>query len=142
MSLVCIVGECGFDKNQLSGVPFVKVEGGADIDCENAAVIVGRGVSPNVRSALGVIVDGESFSGRIPRGIQLITCGFSPKNTVSVTSRTDDKITLSLNRAIRTVEGVICEPLEQPIPLDESSRDEYGIMAEFAARLLIGESHQ
>lgn len=140
MSLVCIVGECGFDKNQLSGVPFVKVEGGADIDCENAAVIVGRGVSPNVRSALGVIVDGESFSGRIPRGIQLITCGFSPKNTVSVTSRTDDKITLSLNRAIRTANGTVCEPLEQPVALEKPHTDEYDIMAAFAAKLMLSEN--
>lgn len=139
MSLVCIVGDGGFDKDRLSGFSVVKADGSADIDCENAAVIVGSNTSSssfNVKSALGVIVDGESFNGRIPHGIQLITCGISPKNTVSVTSRTDDKITLSLNRAIRTAEG-ICEPLEQPVELNEPNPNEYNIMAAFAAKLLL-----
>lgn len=140
MSLVCIVGESGCDK-QLSDIPLVKTDGSADIDCETAAVIVGKGAVPNVRSALGVIVDSESFTERLPRGIQLITCGISPKNTVSVTSRTDDKLTLSLNRTIRTADG-ICEPLELPVALTGSCSDEYDIMAAFAARLLIGESTQ
>lgn len=139
MSLVCIVGESDSDR-QLPGFPFVKTSA-ADINCETAAVIVGRGAKPNVRNALGVIVDSESFSEKIPRGIQLITCGISPKNTVSITSRTDEKITLSLNRTIRTAGG-ICEPLEQPIPLTESAADEYDIMAAFAARLLLSDSVQ
>ena len=136
MSLVCIVGDNEFDKDQISGFSVVRADGSADIDCENAAVIVGRNASVNVKNALGVIVDGESFSGQIPHGIQLITCGISPKNTVSITSRTDDKITLSLNRAIRTAEGV-CEPLEQPVSLNDPNPDEYDIMAAFAARLLL-----
>lgn len=140
MSLVCIVGESTSDK-QLRGIPLVKAADRADIDCENAAVIVGKSARLNVRSALGVIVDGESFSGKVTRGVQLITCGISPKNTVSVTSRTDDKITLSLNRTIKTADG-ICEPLEMPISLTESPRSEYDIMAAFAARLLLGETVQ
>lgn len=135
MSLVCIVGDGGFDKDRLSEFSVVRADGSADIDCENAAVIVGRNASLNVKKALGVIVDGDSFNGQIPHGIQLITCGISPKNTVSITSRTDDKITLSLNRAIRTAAG-ICEPLEQPVPLDKPL-DEYDIMAAFAAKLLL-----
>lgn len=135
MSLVCIVGDGGFDKDRLSGFSVVKADGSAEIDCENAAVIVGHNASVNVKNALGVIVDGENFTGQIPHGIQLITCGISPKNTVSVTSRTDDKLTLSLNRAIHTASG-ICEPLEQPVPLDKP-HDEYDIMAAFAARLLL-----
>lgn len=142
MSLVCIVGDGDFDKDHFSGFSefsVIKADGGADIDCENAAVIVGRKASLNVKNALGVIVDGESFSGEIPHGIQLITCGISPKNTVSVTSRTDDRITLSLNRAIRTAAG-ICEPLEQPVPLDNEPHDEYDIMAAFAARLLLSDN--
>ncbi len=140
MNLVCIVGESSSDK-QLRGLPLVKAADRADIDCENAAVIVGKSARLNVKKALGVIVDGESFRGKVTRGIQLITCGISPKNTVSVTSRTDDKITLSLNRSIRTADGV-CEPLEQPIPLTENIRDEYDIMAAFAARLLLGGTAQ
>lgn len=136
MSLVCIVGGGEFDKERLAGFSVVRADSTADIDCENAAVIVGRNASINVKNALGVIVDGESFIGQIPRGIQLITCGISPKNTVSITSRTDDKLTLSLNRAIRTADG-ICEPLEQPVSLNKPDPDEYEIMAAFAAILLL-----
>ena len=111
--VVLIVGECTSDKH-LDGIMVIKTEKNARIDCDEAAVIAGRDGDVSVRSALGVIVDGERFSGNLPRGVQLITCGISPKNTVSVTSRTDDKITLSLNRTIRTKNG-ICEPLEQMI---------------------------
>lgn len=135
MSLVCIVGDGEFDNDELSGYSVVKADGNTEIDCENAAVIVGRNASVNIKNALGVIVDGENFSGRIPHGIQLITCGISPKNTVSVTSRTDDKITLSLNRAIHTADGV-CEPLEQPVSVS-GALNEYDVMAAFAARLLL-----
>lgn len=133
--VVVIVGECNSDRH-LEGVKLIKTEKNACIDCDEAAVIVGREGSVSVKCALGVIVDGERFSGSLPRGVQLITCGISPKNTVCVTSRTDEKITLSLNRTIRTQKGV-CEPLEQPIDA-AATDDEYDIMAAFAAKLLLG----
>ena len=136
--MVVIVGECNSDKH-LEGIKIIKTEKTARIDCDEAAVIVGRDGDVNIRCALGVIVDGERFSGSLPRGVQLITCGISPKNTVCVTSRTDDKITLSLNRTIRTQKGV-CEPLEQPIDMLNTvgADEEYDIMAAFAAKLLLG----
>lgn len=133
--MVCIVGECNSDRH-LNDLKVIKTQKNAEIDCDEAVVIVGRDGEARVRSALGVIVDGERFSGRLPRGIQLITCGISPKNTVCVTSRTDEKITLSLNRTIRTQSG-ICEPLEQPVDA-VAGDDEYDIMAAFAAKLLLG----
>ncbi len=131
--MVCIVGESESDRH-LKEFSVIKAND-AEIDCGEAAVIVGKNGVANVRSALGVIVDGERFSGEMPRGVQLITCGISPKNTVCVTSRTDEKITLSLNRTIRTQNGV-CEPLE--LPVDAVGADEeYDVMAAFAARLLL-----
>ena len=133
--MVCIVGECNSDRH-LEGIKIIKADQNAFIDCDEATVIVGRRGDVNIRSALGVIVDGERFSGELPRGVQLITCGISPKNTVCVTSRTDDKITLSLNRTVRTRKGV-CEPLEQPVDAVRTD-DEYDIMAAFAAKLLLG----
>ncbi|MCH5293988.1 MAG: hypothetical protein J1E07_09675, partial [Treponema sp.] len=66
-------------------------------------------------------------------------CGVSSKNTVSVTSRTTDKITLSLNRSVQTADGV-CEPLEQPIP-DNGNVSEYDLMAAFAAKILLKQSN-
>lgn len=132
--MVCIVGESNSDRH-LKGIKVIKTEKKAEIDCDEAAVIVGMNGDVRVRSALGVIVDGERFSGELPRGVQLITCGISPKNTVCVTSRTDEKITLSLNRTIRTKNGV-CEPLEQPVDA-VGADEEYDVMAAFAANLLL-----
>ena len=134
--MVGIVGECDSDRH-LEGIKVIKTEKNACIDCDEAAVIVGKDGEVSVRSALGVIVDGERFSGSLPRGVQLITCGISPKNTVCVTSRTDEKITVSLNRTVRTRKGGVCEPLEQPVDA-AAEDDEYDIMAAFAAKLLLG----
>lgn len=132
--MVCIVGECDCDRH-LEDKEVIKAKNSAEIDCKDAVVVIGGNGDVDVRRALSVIVDGERFSGELPKGVQLITCGVSPKNTVSVTSRSDDKITLSLNRTIRAKNGIV-EPLEQPfdaVPPDE----EYDIMAAFAARLLL-----
>ena len=66
----------------------------------------------------------------------MITCGISGRNTVSVTSKTSDSITLSLNRAIHTLGG-LCEPMELPIPLYEGYSD-FDHMAAFAATVIFG----
>ena len=135
MGLLLIVGDSRAD--ELFGrYPAVKTGSAAKIDCDFAAVIAGKNAVLEVSAALGVIVDGESFRQKLPRGIQLITCGLSSKNTVSITSRTTGRLTLSLNRSIRTVNGV-CEPLEEPIEVGEVA-DEYDVMAAFAAGLLLG----
>ncbi|GEM_PF-5414684 len=132
--LLLIVGECRSDEFP-EGLPTVKAEHSADVNCGYAAVIAGKSAVLNISSALGVIVD-ETFTGKIPRGIQLITCGISPKNTVSITSRTAEKLTLSLNRSVRTLSGKLCEPLEQPVDVPADA-DEYDVMAAFAAKLLL-----
>lgn len=135
MGLIVIVGKCRAE-NLPEDASVIKADSCELIDCESAAVILGAGARAEIRSALGVIVDGDEPADDLPRGVQLITCGVSPKNTVSITSRTPDKITLSLNRSIRTQSGVI-EPLEQPVPAN-SSISEYELMASFAAKLLTG----
>lgn len=132
--LLLIVGESRSDE-YLGELPAVKAERSARVNCEFAAVIAGKNAGLEISAALGVIVD-ETFAGKIPRGIQLITCGISPKNTVSITSRTAEKLTLSLNRSIRTLSGKLCEPLELPVAVPENA-DEYDVMAAFAAKLLL-----
>ena len=135
MYLTVVVGESNADKI-LGDRPIIRASGFTAVDCEFAGVIAGKGAELEVKSALGVIVDGETFHQKIPRGIQLITCGISSKNTVSITSRTANKLTLSLNRGIRTISGV-CEPLEQPVDVSEDA-DEFDVMAAFAAIVLSG----
>lgn len=135
MGLLILVGECG-DACVQKSVSVIKASSAELIDCPDAAVILGAGArAENIRAALGVIVNGDEPSNNLPRGVQLITCGVSPKNTVSITSRTPEKITLSLNRSIRTKSGVI-EPLELPVAL-EGTLSEYEMMSSFAAGLLL-----
>lgn len=87
----------------------------------------------DVKSALCVIADGDGGFCTFPDGIRLVTCGVNPKNTVSFTSRSENSITLSLNRAIRTENGVT-EPFEYPAKLLRGF-SEYDYMAAFAASL-------
>ena len=136
MGLIVIVGKCSAE-NFPKGVSVIKTNSCGLIDCEGAVVILGAGAVAEIRSALGVIANGDEPAEDLPRFVQLITCGVSPKNTVSITSRTPEKITLSLNRSIRTQSGVI-EPLEQPVPANDLI-SEFDLMAGFAASLLIGE---
>lgn len=134
METVIIAGECRADE-LLGGFSIVKAREFSLIDCQNAAVILGRSSRAEIRSAFSVIVDGDEPPKGLPRFIQLISCGVSPKNTVSVTSRTPERLTLSLNRSVRTVRGV-CEPLEYPVKA-APALSEYDIMAAFAARVLL-----
>ena len=137
MGIVVIVGESRADEF-LEGFSIVKSKEYAKINCNDAVVIIGKKAHADVVSALGVIVDGDEPAAELPRFVQLIACGVSPKNTVSVTSRTTDKITLSLNRTVRTTDGV-CEPLELPTE-DNKSVSEYDLMAAFAAKILLKHS--
>ena len=137
MGSVIIVGESRADE-LLDDLSTIKANGYAKIKCKDAVVIIGKKGRADVTSALGVIVDGDEPAAELPRFVQVIACGVSPKNTVSVTSRTSDKITLSLNRSVQTSGGV-CEPLEQPIP-DNGSVSEYDLMAAFAAKILLKQS--
>lgn len=114
---------------------FVVAEKRAVINAPSAAVIVEKNAAAEIKSALGIIADEDGCFGEFPRGVQLITCGVNPKNTVSFTSRSTDKITLSLNRAIRAKTG-IAEPLELPADFVDGLT-EFDYMAAFAASLLL-----
>lgn len=134
MGSVVLIGESGAEK-LLGGYSIVKARDFAAVDCENAVVILGKNARCKINSALSVVVDGDEPPTDLPRRVQLISCGVSPKNTVSITSRTSEKLTLSLNRSIRTASG-FCEPLELPVDIVKSV-SEYDIMAAFAVKLLL-----
>ena len=134
MCSLVLIGESCAEK-LLSGYPFVAARDFAAVDNENAVVILGKNARCEINSALSVIVNGDEPFAYLPRHVQLISCGVSPKNTVSITSRTPEKLTLSLNRSIHTASG-FCEPLELPVNVPESI-SEYDIMAAFAAKLLL-----
>ena len=111
---------------------YICAENFAVINDPRAVVIVENGADAEIKAALCVIADGDGFCA-FPDGIRLVTCGVNPKNTVSFTSRSENSITLSLNRAIHTENGVI-EPLEYPAKLLRGY-SEFDYMAAFAASL-------
>ena len=114
---------------------FVVAQKRAVINAPSAVVIVESSATADIKAALGIIADEDGCFGNFPRGVQLITCGVNPKNTVSFTSLSADKITLSLNRAIRAKNG-IAEPLELPADVVDGL-NEFDYMSAFAASLLL-----
>jgi len=115
----------------------------SQVNCGDCAVIVCEGAEmPLVSHAAGVMINGDSVydvhTERVS-GVQIITCGRGAKNTVSVTSDNGEILTLALNRAVETLCG-ICEPME--LPVERRGRSDYLCMAEFAARILLGEIGQ
>ncbi len=135
--MICALGDFSRDFFGLLGdFPVVSGESIRRISCADCVVVLGRDFSENSPLAVGEvrgIVASEDYCGEIPRGVQLITCGISHKNAVSVTSRTEERLTLSLNRSLHTKSGIV-EPLELPVP---AVADEYELMAAFAAKLLL-----
>lgn len=138
MGFICVFGEFSEDFFRLlRDYPVIAGKSFTRIDCRDCALILGREISENLRPVVGEIagvIASEEYRGSVPQGAQLITCGISHKNAVSVTSRTDERLILSLNRSLRTKNGVV-EPLELPV---SAGGDEYELMAAFAARLLLG----
>lgn len=107
------------------------------VSSQECAVIFGREGRLRAEHALGVIIDGDAQYDEphyISTGIQLITVGLGSKNTVSVSSRTSDTVTVSLNRSVKTLRGV-CEPFELPI---KSAAKDTGLLYSFAAKVLLG----
>lgn len=117
----------------------ISADGAVTVDAADCVVILCKS-SPKIKiqNALGVIFNGDTPPENLPDGVQLISVGIGAKNTVSISSRAADSITLSLNRTIHTENG-ICEPLELPVPADENA-DIYGYMSAFAASLMMGGS--
>lgn len=118
----------------LSGVPLIAARDVGVVDCGECVAVV-CGEMPEIRRAAGVIVDGDAADIGGATGVQVITCGRCAKNTVSVTSDDGETLTLSLNRAVKTLCGV-CEPLEQPV--GRNGRSDFQCMAQFAAEILLG----
>lgn len=135
--MLVIVGE--IKAQQLFGdifpqADYICTRRGARINVKNAVVIAKDG-DVEIENAAAVIV-GDNASCNFPRGVQIIVCGNGAKDAISITSRTSDKITLALNRAIRTQSG-ICEPLETPVEL-RCGFSEFDYMSAFAASLIEG----
>lgn len=69
------------------------------------------------------------------QGIRTITCGTSATSTISFSSETEEKLTISLNRCITALSGKVIEPLE--LPIEKESYERYPLMSLAALRLLL-----
>lgn len=142
MNTVIAVGRVNISE-LLSGEVFprcevVRAQHITEISARQSVVVAGEGAQlPEGLDVHAVIVDADADIDLYAlRGNAVITCGISGRNTVSVTSRTSDSITVSLNRAIHTLGG-LCEPMELPLPLIERHSD-FDYMAAFAAAVVSG----
>lgn len=68
-------------------------------------------------------------------GIPVISCGMSPRDTLTLSSITESSVTVTLTRSLQTLSGDRAEPQEFPCPAD-SSGDDYAVMAGAAVLLL------
>lgn len=71
----------------------------------------------------------------LKHGIRTITCGIGSTATISFSSETEEKLTVSLNRGITALSGKTIEPLE--IPLEKEDFGKYSLMSFAALRLLL-----
>ncbi len=117
----------------------VSVYGNGSVSAGEGVIIFAKNChyAPEGTKAPSVIINGDmGFDASNLSGAQIITCGIGAKNTVSITSRTQDSMTLSLNRSIQTLKG-ICEPQELPVKAPENA-EPYDYMSAYAAALVLG----
>ena len=69
------------------------------------------------------------------RGIRAVTCGTSTTATISFSSETEEKLTVSLNRGITALSGRTIEPLE--FPLEKEIYNRYPLMSFAALRIIL-----
>lgn len=69
------------------------------------------------------------------KGIRTVTCGTSTTATISFSSETEERLTISLNRGITALSGKAIEPLE--FPLEKEIYNRYPLMSFAALRLLL-----
>ncbi len=70
-------------------------------------------------------------------GAQTVTCGLSCKDTVTFSSKSEDKAVVSLMREVVGLSGEMLEPMDIPITFSPESGD-YPLLACTAALLLAG----
>lgn len=73
------------------------------------------------------------------RNNNVITCGNLVMDTVSYTSITDEKITVSLGRAVVLPDGTEIQPFEKPVRKSTGDRI-YPVLASSALRIVLGDS--
>lgn len=143
MSVIVIGSGCAqlFNGAVLPRCDTVSAVSASSIDIGDGIVVFGEQCAnfPSELNAFAAVISDCSLDcarALCGCGIPVITCGMSLKSTVSASSSTAERLTLSLNRTIPTLKGC-CEPLELPLtPVQGVSL--YDHMAAFAAAVISG----
>ncbi|MBQ8171157.1 MAG: hypothetical protein IJZ95_04110 [Oscillospiraceae bacterium] len=127
---------------ELGICPMMAADNITQLYADRSVLVLGRGAKlPEKLSVFAVVADAdEGINTEGLKGSAVVTCGMGSRNTVSVSSRTAERITLALNRSIPTLNGA-CDPMELPVSLREGISD-YEYMAAFAALLLLDKWHE
>ena len=95
----------------------------------------------HIPNGFTAVVDSENASAlsllKQQQRIQTITCGMSSHDTISISSVSEDSAAVSLQRAIRRLDGTTMEACEIPIKFSKSPGD-YAILCCCAVLLLTG----
>lgn len=155
---VFIVADSG-DKKMWETLPELLRGGGMDIlvsdigrmkDVEvDNAVVVFSGESAtaaqphNGMEAVAVVNSGvpASIEAVSKTGMPAITCGFSPRDTMTLSSFDSDSAVLSLQRGVKCFDGSVEEPREIPLKL-AYPLDSFTLMAAASVYILCGRSEE
>lgn len=94
---------------------------GLSLQAQNAVWVLGPGIlkTPSQIAQTGVaIVDSQDTQTLLllkNSSLEVITCGFSSKDTLSFSSLEEKRCVISLQRALRTMQNTIVEPFELPM---------------------------
>lgn len=75
------------------------------------------------------------------KNANVYTCGFSPKDYVTFSSRNNDNTIVSLQRNVKGTDGMIYEPMEIPCDCANNLND-FSILAAILTLILIGKSKE
>jgi hypothetical protein len=70
--------------------------------------------------------------------LKTVTYGFSNRDTVTFSSRDDERLVISLQRSVYTLDGVLIDPMEIPCRIS-GERNDLSILAYVAILILLGE---
>lgn len=144
-SAVCHIteSECSTEGN---GAPvlLLETESLQELQCPSAILILKKkaraGGLKRIADGVSVIVDAADTNtiaalGAHHPALQVYTCGFGHKNTVTFSSRDDEQAVVSLQRPIFRSDELICDPFEIPCEIGRGQED-YSILATVMALIL------
>lgn len=115
-----------------------------EIKVKNAILILKENARINsiksIEQSINIITNANNTKNllRLGKSIHNVyTCGFSPKDYVTFSSREEETAIVSLQRSIRQANGHICDPMEVPCSTANKISD-YSILASTLTLILLG----